>query len=74
MSAGDTRMRRELASLPNGVFEGANRYDTDTEHVLHLWRDGQSWDIRVPKVLPPARLRFAPRYYTDDPQAPEVGR
>jgi hypothetical protein len=41
---------RELPRLPLGLYEGANRYDTDNEHVLHLWRGGQSWDIRWPKV------------------------
>ena len=39
-----------LLGLPAGVYEGANRYDTDDEHVLHLWRGGQSWDIRLPRV------------------------
>lgn len=44
-------LREALESLPTAVYEGANRYDTDDEHVLHLWRDGQSWDIRLPKVV-----------------------
>jgi len=41
-----------VIDLPFGVYEGANRYDTDDEHVLHLWRGGQSWDIRLPRAKP----------------------
>lgn len=37
----------QLGQLPLTTFVGANRYDTDDEHVLHLWTsDGQSFDIR----------------------------
>jgi hypothetical protein len=45
----DKALREAMESLPVGVYEGANRYDTDDEHVLHLWKDGQSWDVRLPK-------------------------
>lgn len=31
--------------LPQVIFEGANRYDTDTHHVLHLWVGGESYDL-----------------------------
>lgn len=35
-----------LDSLPQGLFIGANRYDTDVDSRLHLWTaDGQSFDI-----------------------------
>ncbi len=43
----DRALRDALLGLPHGVYEGANRYDTDNEHVLHLWRDGESFDIRL---------------------------
>ena len=43
---------KALEDLPSGTYLGANRYDTDDEHVLHLWRDGQSWDLRVPRKRP----------------------
>jgi hypothetical protein len=43
-------LRYQLRDLPTGVFEGANRYDTDDEHVLHFWRDGKSWDVRWPRT------------------------
>ncbi len=33
-----------------GRLEGVNRYDTDTMHILHIWHDGRSWDISVPKA------------------------
>lgn len=46
----DKALRDALLSLPLAVFEGANRYDTDDEHVLHLWAGGQSWDIRLPRL------------------------
>lgn len=53
----DARLLAKLASvesqvrdLPQGVFAGANRYDTDTEHTLHLWTtDGRSFDVIWPK-------------------------
>jgi hypothetical protein len=38
-----------ILELPLGVFEGAYRYDNDNEYVLSVWRDGQTWDIRIPK-------------------------
>ena len=31
------------------VTSGWNRYDTDNEHVLHVWSEGESFDVRVPK-------------------------
>jgi hypothetical protein len=37
----------EACDLPPGVYEGANRYSTDDEEVLTLWRDGKTWDVRV---------------------------
>lgn len=37
-----------IIRLPFGQYQ-ANRYDTDTEHVLTLWRDGETWDVRVPR-------------------------
>ncbi|MCU0297319.1 MAG: hypothetical protein MUF33_02225 [Candidatus Nanopelagicales bacterium] len=37
-----------IVRLPFGQYQ-ANRYDTDTEHVLTLWRDGETWDVRVPR-------------------------
>lgn len=46
----DRALREALLALPITVFEGANRYDTDDEHVLHLWGGGESWDIRLPKA------------------------
>jgi hypothetical protein len=44
-------LRDALRAIPaTGLVEGANRYDTDDMHVLHVWRDGQSWDINCPRV------------------------
>lgn len=43
---------QQVRDLPQGVFEGANRYDTDDMHVLHLWGGGQSWDVMWPKQEP----------------------
>lgn len=37
-----------LNDLPQGVYSGANRYDTETDLVLHLWTaDGHSFDVRA---------------------------
>lgn len=44
----DRTLRRALLELPFGIYQ-ANRYDTDDELVLHLWKDGESWDIRLKK-------------------------
>jgi len=50
--------REQLLAIPHGVVVpdsqhltmGWNRYDTDDEHVLHLWDGhGVSYDIRSPK-------------------------
>jgi hypothetical protein len=39
-------LRRALGNLPLGLYVGANRYDTDEHHVLHLWtEDGRSFDV-----------------------------
>ena len=40
-----------IQALPQRMFDGANRYDTDDEIVLSLWADGETWDIRIPKSL-----------------------
>lgn len=55
MTYGDTKLREVLTAIPQGAHDGWNRYDTDNEHVLHLWADGESWDIRVPKQRPSVR-------------------
>ncbi|HET6916874.1 MAG TPA: hypothetical protein VFH56_12360 [Acidimicrobiales bacterium] len=45
-------LQRGLATLPQGMFAGANRYDTDDECVLHLWTDdGRSFDVRWPREV-----------------------
>jgi hypothetical protein len=38
-----------LVALPQGLFEGANRYDCDDCHKVHLWANGISYDLEVPK-------------------------
>lgn len=43
-------VREALEAIPQGVYSGANRYDTDDEYVLTMWRDGHTVDIRVSKV------------------------
>lgn len=37
--------------LPQGLYDGANRYSTDSEEVLSLWRAGEigTWDLREPR-------------------------
>lgn len=46
----ELRVMQQVAGLPQTVFTGANRYDTDNEHVLHLWTaSGESYDVRWPK-------------------------
>ena len=56
-------LRKALLDVPHGVqpkvglssVAGWNRYDTDDEHVLHLWAHpmdvpAESWDFRAPKA------------------------
>lgn len=38
----------QLRNIPMGELR-ANRYDTDTLHVIHLWRDEASYDVNVPR-------------------------
>jgi hypothetical protein len=49
--------RRTLLVVPVGVHteatSGWNRYDTDDEHVLHLWANDESWDFRMPRTHEP---------------------
>lgn len=57
----------QLLSLPQTAFEGANRYDTDNEHVLHLWVGGQSYDIVWPRETPePVGAEDVVTYTWDD--------
>lgn len=49
----ETPQLADAFELPLGVYEGMNRYETDTEHVLHVWREGQSWDVRRPRNFGP---------------------
>jgi hypothetical protein len=40
----------DFDEVPLGMWDGANRYDTDDEHVLTLWRkDGTTFDLRAPR-------------------------
>ena len=39
----------QIKAIPKKSFYHADRYDTDDEYVLHLWDDGNSYDIRIPK-------------------------
>lgn len=52
LAEGDTAPTDVLISLlllPLGMYAGANRYDTDDECVLSLWReDGTTHDLRWP--------------------------
>jgi len=43
-------IRKQIKAIPEQNFLHADRYDTDTDHVLHVWDDKEhSYDIRVPK-------------------------
>lgn len=39
----------QMKKIPQKNFFHADRYDTDDEYVLHLWDEGNSYDIRIPK-------------------------
>lgn len=62
-----------LLDLPQGVYDGANRYDDDNQRVLHLWKDGQSFDVAELKVeaerpdvwAAKQALAYPSRYYGD---------
>ncbi len=39
-----------MTQIPIGNFYHADRYDTDTEHIIHLWDEkGNSYDFRCPR-------------------------
>lgn len=38
----------QMKKIPFGVMS-ANRYDTDTTHVIHLWANEKSYDVCIPK-------------------------
>jgi hypothetical protein len=42
----------DWADLPLGTFAGASRYDTDDEHILTLWVNGLTFDVRRPRSAP----------------------
>ena len=42
-------LRVMLKAIPQANEYHANRYDTDDEHVLTVWDEGHSFDIRLPK-------------------------
>ena len=42
-------MVRQMKAIPIGNYQGWNRYDTDFQHKLHVWADGKSYDIEVPR-------------------------
>lgn len=53
---GEPTLAQQLQQIPQGMYEG-NRYDTDDKHVLHIWKDGKSYDITAPKKpYPPKRM------------------
>jgi hypothetical protein len=39
----------QISWIPKDTGFSASRYDTDDEHVIHLWKNGVSYDIRIPK-------------------------
>jgi len=43
-------LKDQLQRVPPGAEYHANRYDTEDEHVIHLWDEkGRSYDLRVRK-------------------------
>jgi hypothetical protein len=63
------RVTADWRDLPPGVYEGANRYSTDDEEVLTIWRDGKTWDVRVDReverIKDEAAERLREAFYTD---------
>ena len=45
-----SRFEKMVTDIPHGNHPGWNRYDTQDTHTLHIWADGKSYDILVPKV------------------------
>lgn len=59
-----------LTDLPMGLYVGANRYDTDDQHVLHLWsQDGRSFDVTWPKDPPAGSPEGRPNADTEARQS-----
>ena len=75
------RLREALTAIPLGTMPkpglssvaGWNRYDTDDEHVLHLFEShetgrGMSWDIRAPRAALTAQHTEEAAALTDEAQ------
>lgn len=43
------RLQQQIIKIPESNDYKCNRYSTDDEHVLHLWKDNESYDIRIKK-------------------------
>lgn len=53
----------QMERIPIGADYQANVYSTDATHVVHLWCNGESFDISVPKreFLEPSRSGLTQR-------------
>ena len=40
-------VRKAISQIPQGNFYQADVYNTDNEQIIHLWKNGKSYDIRV---------------------------
>jgi hypothetical protein len=45
----DDALRDAVRDIPEGVYDGWSRYDTDDTHVLSIHADGETWDVIAPK-------------------------
>lgn len=41
----------QLKAIPINNTYLADRYDTDDKIMLHVWKDGESWDIQIDKSI-----------------------
>jgi hypothetical protein len=51
-------LKTQLKEIPIGNFYHADRYDTDNEYVLHLWKTNteKTFDLRTPKKWHPIKV------------------
>lgn len=47
-----TDLHDQIAGVPQGLYVGASRYETDNELVLTIWDTTRTYDLRVPKGDP----------------------
>ena len=58
----DDALRDAIKDIPEGNNDGWTRYDTDDQHVLSVYENGETWDSYATKAQ-----AASPHYHADGP-------